>query len=55
MKFAGKNTLFPARHRFNEDVNSVISENKFKMAERPTLNAKNLPGGGEGGAADERS
>ena len=54
MKFAGKNTLFPARHRFNEDVNSVISETKSKMAERPSLNARNLPGGGDG-PADARS
>ena len=26
LKFAGKDTLFPQRHRFNEDANSIISE-----------------------------
>jgi len=39
LKFAGQNTLFPSRDRFNEDVTSVISEHKQKSN---TLKARNL-------------
>ena len=51
---AGSNALFPARSRFNEDVNSIISENKQKMA-APVLRERNLAGVGGDGPADGRS
>ena len=54
LKFAGSNALFPARSRFNEDVNSIISENKQKMA-APVLRERNLAGVGGDGPADGRS